>query len=179
MTLRSLVNYVIAGSFGLSIGMTHESINQVLDLKGITVGGRYVTPAVPTGTPDQVTVSIEGGKATLGLQSTGILVKKSLTSKAFNYPISNTEPSRAFTNEGAIAQVILTLPVCAPGLEYTAIVQNTNGLRLTAQGGATIKMGSQSGTLVESQIVGSSLTLLGINETTWVAVRGLGTWTVN
>ena len=74
------------------------------------------------------------------------------------------------------------LPTAAAGLTYTFVVQVAQNLRVTAASGDTIRVaGSVSaaaGNIVNA-VVGSTVTLLAINATEWIALgTPAGTWTV-
>lgn len=93
-----------------------------------------------------------------------------------------TESRKALTNEGALAEAYNTLPSAAAGYEFVFIVQAAAGLRIVANTGDTIRMGgavSASGGFIRSAVVGSTVTLVAINATEWLAVSALGTWTVD
>lgn len=83
------------------------------------------------------------------------------------------------TNEGATTLVARTLPPAQGGLEYTFFVQDSDGISITAASGDTIRFGgtvtAAAGTIT-STTVGSSITLLAINATEWVATSLVGTW---
>lgn len=97
-------------------------------------------------------------------------------------PISiNADTSRwtIQTNEGAGAEVVFELPPAVVGLQYTFVVENANGVQIDADAGDSLQISTAAaGTSVESTDVGSVLTLLAINSTTWVAISVVGTWTV-
>lgn len=99
-------------------------------------------------------------------------------------PVSVTaaQTGDAFTNEGAAGEVNHNLPTAAAGLTYTFIVQVAQNLRVTAASGDTIRVaGSVSaaaGNIVNA-VVGSTVILLAINATEWIALgTPAGTWTV-
>ena len=95
--------------------------------------------------------------------------------------LAATESRKVFSNEGTIARNYHTLPNAAEGLQYTFVVQDADGMRITAQAGHTIRIGSSvssSGGYTENTTIGSVLTLLGINTTQWFAMATVGTWTL-
>jgi len=84
-----------------------------------------------------------------------------------------------YTNEGAGAQIVFNLPAAAAGLTYTFIVQNNNGIQVKANGTNTIRLASavsSAGGTATSTTVGSSITLVAINATEWIAREITGTW---
>lgn len=97
------------------------------------------------------------------------------------YSVLTTESLKAFTNEGAGAKVYLTLPTASANLIYTGVVQDADGLRITANTGDTIRISSSvSGAAgyCESTTIGSTVMLLAINATEWVSISTNGTWSV-
>jgi hypothetical protein len=95
--------------------------------------------------------------------------------------ISVSESGRVFTNEGTGAKNYHDLPSASRGLLYTFYCDDANGIRATADTGDTIRLAasvSAAAGNVESTTVGSSVTLLAINDTEWVATSIVGTWVV-
>ncbi len=91
------------------------------------------------------------------------------------------ESKRTFSNEGAAAQVVFSLPEALPGLTYTFIVQDADGIRVNAFSSDTIRIaGSVSAAAgnIQSATIGSVVTLLAINQVEWFATVNIGTWTV-
>ncbi len=99
------------------------------------------------------------------------------------HTITAGESGKTFTNEGATAQIVHTLPAAAAGLKFRFYVQDSDGLRVTAASGDTIRVYPEvsiAGGYVESTLIGAAITLLAINATEWVAVAvsGAGIWGV-
>lgn len=95
--------------------------------------------------------------------------------------LTEVESRGTFTNEGATALTQNTLPGAAKGLTYTFIVQDADGIRVVAGSGDTIRIaGSVSAAAgrIDSTTIGSTVTLVAINATEWVAVSVNGTWVV-
>jgi hypothetical protein len=95
--------------------------------------------------------------------------------------LTNVETNKVFTNEGVTAQNYHTLPTATAGLVYTFFVQDSDGIRVVAASGDTIRIeGSVSGAAgrIDSTTVGSSVTLVAINSTEWVAIMVTGSWSV-
>ena len=91
------------------------------------------------------------------------------------------ESGKVFTNEGATSQVTMTLPSAAAGVEFTFVVQDNDGITITASSGDTIRVAgsvSIAGGTAASTTIGDTLSLLAINNTEWVAVSSHGTWTI-
>lgn len=95
--------------------------------------------------------------------------------------LTAAERFKILTNEGSGAQNFHTLPAAAAGLEFSFVVQDPDGIRITAAAADTIRLGgtvSIAAGFVESLIVGSAITLECINATEWVALGFPGTWEV-
>ncbi len=93
-----------------------------------------------------------------------------------------TESRKAVTNEGAALEAYNTLPSAAAGYEFAFICQAAAGIRIVANTGDAIRMGgavSASGGFIRSAVVGSTVTLVAINATEWIALSAVGTWTVD
>jgi hypothetical protein len=85
------------------------------------------------------------------------------------------------TNEGATSKVERTLPSAAAGYEYTFVVQDSDGIRIIAAAGDTIRVAgsvSSAGGYAENTTIGSTITLVAINATEWIATSVNGTWTL-
>lgn len=95
--------------------------------------------------------------------------------------LTAAESRTVLTNEGATALNYNTLPTAVAGLTFTFIVQDADGIRVTANTGDTIRVAgvvSASAGYAESTTIGSALTLVAINATEWVAISSLGTWSL-
>lgn len=98
---------------------------------------------------------------------------------ADNRTVSTAESGAIFSNEGAVALDVFTLPAAAAGLRYTFIVQDADGIKVLAVGDDTIRIaGSVSGAagFAQSTTIGSVLTIVAINATEWMAISSSGTW---
>jgi len=95
--------------------------------------------------------------------------------------ITAAESGSVYSNEGAAAIAPFVLPAAAAGLNYSFIVQDADGIRVTAAAGDTIRIaGDVSGAAgkIENAVIGSTVKLTAINATEWVGSVGAGTWTV-
>jgi len=84
-----------------------------------------------------------------------------------------------YTNEGDADGATVTLPTAAAGLQFTAYVQTAQTLTITAAAGDTIRIASTATAAagsITSAVVGSSVTLIAINATEWVATASVGSW---
>lgn len=93
--------------------------------------------------------------------------------------VSALDCSSVYTNEGASAKIVFNLPTAVAGYKYTWVVQDADGIDITAASGDTIRFGSTvtaaAGTIT-STTIGSTITLVAINATEWVATSLMGTW---
>jgi hypothetical protein len=103
-----------------------------------------------------------------------------VSEKAANYPVLTTDSRTVFTNEGTTSgQPTMTLPSATKGLHYTFIVQDANGMVVAAAPGDTIRIASDDGVYIVSSTVGSSVVLVAVNATEWIAISSTGTWAAN
>ena len=90
-----------------------------------------------------------------------------------------SETGKVFTNKGATALNYHTLPTAALGLNFTFVVMDNDGLTITANTGDIISINgidsSSAGTATSSNI-GSVVTLVAVDTTSWVAISSLGSW---
>lgn len=119
-----------------------------------------------------------GSAGGLGLLAWGSRV----LAKTSNHSVAAAEKAAVFTNEGAGGEVNFTLPTAVAGYRYTFIVQATQNLRITAATGDTIRVAgtvsAAAGNMVNA-VIGSSVTLVAINATEWIAESAInGVWTV-
>lgn len=95
--------------------------------------------------------------------------------------VAETDSPRVYTNEGATGKIQFNLPVAVAGLEFTFIVQDSDGLRIVANTGDTIRIldkVTKATGYVESTTIGDFIRLKAINTTEWIAIPAGGDWTV-
>jgi len=83
------------------------------------------------------------------------------------------ESGKIYTNEGSTEKNYITLPSAFAGLNYTFIVQDADGIRITAAAGDTIRIGSVVSAVAgytESTTIGAVINLIAINNTEWIGV---------
>lgn len=93
--------------------------------------------------------------------------------------LTGAEAGKLLTNEGTTAVNYHTLPTAVAGLTYTFVVQDADGLRITASTDDTIRLGSKvtaTAGYIESTTIGDYVTLTAINATEWLGLA-YGTWT--
>ena len=100
------------------------------------------------------------------------------------YAIPSDESGAVNTNEGSTAENYETLPAAVAGLQFTFVVQDTNGMRITAAAGDTIRpiagtAASATGGFIRCATAGAYIRLIAINATEWVAVGSAGVWTID
>ena len=96
--------------------------------------------------------------------------------------LAATESRSVMTNEGATAENYHTLPTAAAGYDFTFVCQDSDGIRVVANTGDTIRdVGtvSASAGYIRSSTIGSVIRLLAINATEWIVVSKQGTWTID
>jgi hypothetical protein len=123
----------------------------------------------------------DGGSG-FGKHLTGRVVEASTAGVGSPNLLLATESRKLLTNEGATAEAYNTLPSAVAGMEFGFAVQDTDGLRVVAAAGDTIRLAgsvSAAAGFVRSVVVGSALILTAINATEWVALSIVGTWTVD
>lgn len=130
-----------------------------------------------------MTISPGGGSVTVA----GNLLTSTAGAKIYGFSqqvdaLASGAPfnGRVGTNEGASAIVVISLPTAVTGLTYTFVVQDSDGFRIDAASGDTIQVAATvtaADGYVENTTIGSTLTLVAINATEWVATASHGTWT--
>lgn len=113
---------------------------------------------------------------------TNINLSYSVNAKTANYPLLSTDSGKIFTNVGASGEVDFTLPTNSLGLAYTFVVGTAQTVKIIANTGSTISMGtftSATSGNVTSNSTFSSITIASISSTNWVVVYSAGSWAVN
>lgn len=94
--------------------------------------------------------------------------------------ITAAESGKGYSNRQATAEVELTLPNPTQGLLFIFAVRDTDGIKVRAPSGKVIQIGasaSSAGGYAVSTTIGSSLILLGVDDTIYQAISSVGTWT--
>jgi len=121
-------------------------------------------------------------RVTDGSTGVGVLIGGALIiARTATTNIVATDSGKVYTNEGATSSVTFNLPSAAANLTYTFIVQDTDGLSVVANTGDTIRIAgsvSASAGNISNTTIGSSVALVAINATEWIAISVIGTWTV-
>jgi hypothetical protein len=113
----------------------------------------------------------------------GRAVQQLVESKTSAYLVVGTDSQKIFTNEGAGALVVFTLPAALAGLQYTFYVQDADGLQVVAGAGDTIRLSTSVSAVAGNiqstgTVVGGAVTLVAINDTEWIATSIVGPWVV-
>lgn len=125
------------------------------------------------------------GNGTLRTLQLGPMYTATLKSGVLVTPVTTTASPAAtdtgavYTNEGDADGATVTLPTAAAGLRFTVYVQAAQTLTVTAGSGDTIRIASNvtsAAGSITSAVVGSSVSLLAINATEWIATSSIGSW---
>ncbi|MHA2062814.1 MAG: hypothetical protein ACXABY_00295 [Candidatus Thorarchaeota archaeon] len=155
-------------TWGSTITLTSgtASLNDTLDV-GNTTGGKDIV--------------ISGGDVISGDGYSRLQQDVEVSAAGASVDITD-DVGKLFTNEGATGLATFNLPEAAAGLYYTFYNQDSDNLRVVAQTGDTIRLGSivsADGGEIKSTAVGDSVKLVAINNIEWVVVGGFtGVWTV-
>ena len=97
------------------------------------------------------------------------------------HTVTAIESDTTYTNQGATSKIVHTLPTAVAGLRFDFICSDTDGIRVTAASGDTIRLGTsvtKTAGYVESTTIGSVICLIAIDATQWFATSMLGNWTI-
>lgn len=125
---------------------------------------------------------VSNGSTGIGAVLSSRLVEANTAGSGSPNVLVGTESGTVLTNEGATAQNYHTLPTAVAGLVFEFVVQDSDGVRVVAATGDTIRdVGTVSTTAgyIQSTTVGSTLRLVAINATEWVVTAKQGTWTID
>jgi hypothetical protein len=127
----------------------------------------------------------EFGKRGLWLRSKGKEFKSSpegVSNNVAGFTLTSDDSGGIFTNSGAAAQIVATLPAAAVDLKFTFTgLMSTGGLKVQAVGNDLIRNGALTSTAagsITTTEVGASLTLRAYDSTNWVVESSTGTWTL-
>ncbi len=127
---------------------------------------------------------LDAEKAKILLIETGITVEvESVGKTGAPNVILVAESGNVIVNEGVILgeKNHHTLPLAAANLFFWFVCNHTDGIRIVANTGDTIRVGSavtKAVGYIESTVVGSTVMLVAVTATEWVAIQFSGTWVV-
>ena len=97
-----------------------------------------------------------------------------------NTTVNASDIFKLFANEGATSLITFSLPAAQVSRgPFLFLVQNSNGIKIQAASGDTIRVGtsvSSAGGSISSTTVGAAITLVAINDTEWVAIATVEAW---
>lgn len=132
-----------------------------------------------TETNDQNNVGTVSPAPDKNLLLNQLSIKLKTNNKTANFTVPANQTGTLYSNTGASAQVIFTLPDAVAGLVFAFANDAAQTLRIQAQTGDFIRIGgnSSSGGSQSTSSIGNSVTLAAISSTQWIAIGGVGAWT--
>jgi hypothetical protein len=129
-------------------------------------------------------VRVTGGNSAYGAFLSGKLVEANVAGSGAPNVLTDIESGTVLTNEGVTAENYHTLPSAAAGYEFTFIVQDADGIRITANTGDTIRpiagtAASAAAGFIRCATLGAFIRLQAINSTEWIATGSAGVWTID
>ena len=97
--------------------------------------------------------------------------------KAGAYTLLTSDSGSVFSNEGAGALAVYTLPPARKGLKYTFVVQDVDGIQINVPAGDTVRSNggvTTAGGATTSTVIGDTVTIVAINATEWMAIAQTG-----
>lgn len=157
----------------LSDPRVRAQLNETLDLLASRTLSGSIGPRGPIGAT--------GPAGADGTDASAIFVTESITNGVGSPKILTAEHSgRRFNNDGASARVYVTLPASATvGTHYYFDITDTDGFRVTAAGGTTIRINSlvtAANGYVEGETVGTGLHLVLTAGGEWRNMVPTGIW---
>lgn len=143
------------------------------------------TLKIATGGSERIEVSNYGTIVSIALTGNGATAsisgfKATVTARTTDAAEAGATSYAVVTNAGATALVTRTLPAAVAGWTYTFIVMDADGLKIQAASGDDIRVLDKiTGTAgyIQSTTIGSVVTLVAVDATTWVATSIHGVWT--
>lgn len=179
--------YGLLGSCVTSGGViTSVDDSGVLRLRGGVVWRQTADIGAPFDAPPSTisfwTLTLGGWYLWNGTSYLGVgEVLKTIQAVTANATDTSAQRGWFTTNEGASSKPVRGLEAAQAGVQRTFIIQDSDGMRIQANSGDTVRLGtsvSSSGGYIESTEVGATVTLLAINVTEWIAIAFNGTWSI-
>ena len=175
----------MVNSFGAGAAMGFNSLTSETPIFQMYAdnGGAFDLPFLQATSLGVVSLGATGTIVTITkLLTTDSVVASTAGSGAPNV-LTAALSGQVTTNEGASAENYNTLPAAAAGLKFSFYCQDSDGIRIKAGSGDTIRIetsASGAAGFIRSVIVGSCITLEAVNATEWVATsKPAGTWTID
>lgn len=141
---------------------------------GLVYRGEYANPQM-------VELELELIDARLAvLESVSTATVPTVIHVTTNKALAATETGSVVTNEGAGAATTVSLPSSLTDQVFRFYVQTAQTMTITAAAGDTIRIGdnvtAQAGS-ISSNVVGSLVYLVAVNDAEWVSFETAGSWT--
>lgn len=178
---NSATNIGILG-IGLNTGTTPIQIGGYFGLNATTPTFASAALMADNGSQtSDIFVARDNGTAIFKiLDGGGTLYQRFISAKAATpVTVASTDSGTVYTNEGTSVKIVFNLPTAVANLTYTVVVQDNDGVDIVANTGDTIRFAgtvtAAAGTIT-STTIGSSITLVAVNATEWIATSLMGTW---
>jgi len=157
---------------------------------GILSLGETTAPSATSGfgklfvkSSDSLPYFLDDSGSEFPLTTSSITVDSKTEGVGAPYDIVVADDLKVFTNEGATAEVYLNLPTAVAGLSFNFVCQDTDGIRIIANTGDTIRLGvsvTAAAGNIKTFTVGNTIKLVAINATEWMAIAstGDGAWEI-
>lgn len=175
---------VVNNSNAARIGVIESTAKLIVNVIGTSTNTEVdVDSRLVVGWNESSSVSFPAGQGGVMNRLDGIITVNTFTAAQ---TLTARQSGQSFTNTGAVAQVVFTLPVLTStpsniGLRYSFSVNVAQNLQIHASGNDKIFNGAAStsaGGHADCATLGCSLTLLATDHDTWTVTSVTGTWTL-
>jgi len=159
----------------LNHGYAFSSANPIAATGSVPITAQFLSPSAGV-------VHVTDGSTGSGKFLSSVLVEANTAGSGAPNQLTAQEAGIFQTNEGCTAENYQTLPSAVQGLRHSFIVQDADGMRITANSGDTIRIGasvSAAAGFVRCATVGAWIELVAVNATEWFARTDNGTWTID
>lgn len=168
----------ITGTLAVITTVSAGTVNAATVLNAITslVVGPSGAKLVPSGLSTSMILNNNGGTQNAGLFQ-GANVQLQTTPTSASATLCNT----IYQNTGDTSLTTITLPTAVAGLQYGFCVLDSDGLKVQAAAGDTIRIGtsvSAAAGFCQATALGATVFLVAMDDTQWVAMYSVGSWTV-
>jgi hypothetical protein len=169
-------------SLGLAIGTNVQAYDADLGaVAGLSSAGLIARTGAGTASARTITagggIAVTNGDGVSGNPT--IAAAPTVVADADGATLTSADNGKCYTNEGASFTVPFTLPTAAAGMVFTFVVQDGDGMTVQAATGDTLRNGATvtgAGGGWSNTTIGSVLMVLSINDTEWITVTVIGTW---